>query len=257
MHNTLSVIHVQRGEFDKAMEHVDAAIAEKDKMPDAHLIKGVLHYKKGEKDLAMKELDVAIKQKEKNAEARNTKADILFSSGKVDEALAEYKNALKDDPKYHQALIGISNILIQRQQWQEALDQLHLAQELKPEDANTIYSIAICLEKLGKPEMAIPKFNEGILVDSNVQTRMQIQQHVRELQQRQFLNVPGLINPVSGDLVGPGSASQVPGSGLFGAGSSFFSAPFKDLIKIKAPGEKEDKKAEKSGDKKTEKSGDK
>lgn len=240
VHQTLAVVHVQRGDFDKAMEHVDTALDAKDNLPDAHLIRGILKFKKGEKEIAMKELDTAIKQKGKNAEGRNTKADILFSEGKVDEALAEYKRALEDDEKYHQSMVGIANILIRREKWEEALTHLQKAAEIKPDDANIIYSIAICLEKLGKPELAIPKFNEGILVDSNPVTKTQIQAHVRELQQKQFMSIPSLISPTGGSAIGPGSATPV-GSGLFGAGSPFFNQSFKDMIRIKAPGEKSEK----------------
>lgn len=243
VHSTLAVVHVQTGDMKKAREHVDQAIELKDKNPDAHLIRGVLMFKDGQKAESLKELDIAIEQKEKNAEAHNTKADILFSDGKVEEAVAEYKKALKDDPKYTQAMVGLANILIKKEKWEEALEQLMKAQDLKSDDANIIYSVAICLEKMGKTEQAIPKFNEGVLVDTNPQSKAQIIAHIRDLQQKQFLNVPSLLNPSSGTPIGPGSAA--PGYGLFGAGSSFFSEPMKDLIKIKAPGEKEEKESKK------------
>ena len=236
VNSTLAVVHVQRGDFDKALEHCDKAIEVKEVLPDAHLIKGILKFKKGDKETAMKELDTAIKQKGKNAEARNTKADILFADGKVDEALAEYKRALKDDEKYHQSMVGVANILIKTQKWEEALAQLEKAQEIKPDDANIIYSIAICLEKLGKTAPAVQKFNEGILVDPNPTTKSQIMKHVQDLQNQNFLNVPSL-GGIGGGL-GPGMSQPV-GNGLFGVGSSFYTQSFKDMIKIKSPDEKE------------------
>lgn len=266
INSTLSVIHIQQGNFDKAMEHCDAALEQKDNLPDAHLIKGVLHFKKGEKEIALKEIDLAIKQKGKNAEARNTKADILVGSGKVEEALEEYKRALKDDEKYHQSMMGIANLLIQKQKWEEALEHLQKASELKPDDANILYSIGVCLEKLGKVDLAIPKFNDGVLVDPNPTTRAQITMHIRDLQQRQLLRVPTLLSPGgagsslgsgagselnlpgSAPLFGPGSQA-VPGSGLFAPGSSMFGASFKDMIKIKGPSDKETKEQEKKDQK--------
>lgn len=241
VNSTLAVVHVQRGDFDKALEHCDKAIDAKQEMPDAHLIRGILKFKKGDKETAVKELDLAIKQKGKNAEARNTKADILFADGKVDQAMEEYKRALKDDEKYHQSMVGVANILIKNQKWEEALAQLEKAQEIKPEDANITYSIAICLEKLGKTDPAIQKFNEGIMMDNNPTTKTQIQAHVRDLQKANFLNVPGL-GAVGGGGLGPGMSQPV-GSGLFSVGSSFYNESFKDMIKIKAPGEKEEKEA--------------
>jgi tetratricopeptide (TPR) repeat protein len=238
--STLAVLHVQTGNFDKAMEHVDKALDKNDKQPDAHLIRGILKYKKGDKQEAMKELDIAVQQKGKNAEARNTKADILFADGKSDEALDEYKRALEDDPKYLQSMAGIANIYMQRQKWDEALTWYEKAQEARPGDATVIYSVAICLEKMGKVDMAIKKFQEGMLADPNRETSAQIRSHVQELQQKQLFSVPGL-NVPGGSAVGPGT----PGSELFGPGSSFFNQSFKDMIKIQTPGENEDKKEKK------------
>lgn len=235
VHSTLAVVHVQNGDFDKALEHVDIALDKNDKQPDSHLIRGVLKFKKGDKDTALKELDIAIKQKGKNAEARNTKADILASIGKTDDAIAEYKRALEDEPRYAQALSGIANILIQNQKWEDALSHLQKAAELRTGDANTLYSIGICLEKLGKVDLAVPKFNEGIMVDPNPATKEQIRAHVLDLQKNSLLNVPGLMSPGG---IGPAA----PGAGVFGPGSSIFTESFKDMIKIKTPGEKEDKK---------------
>ena len=244
VNSTQAVINVQTGDFAKAMEHVKIALEENPKNADAHLIKAVLHHKetqdpakpdahkKEHRDLTMHHLDQAIKHKGKNAEARNTKADILYSQQKVDEALAEYKRALEDDPKYHQSRMGIANILISQQKWEEALTHLEKAAEVKPDDANILYSIAICLEKLGKVELAIPKFNEGMMVDNNVQTKNQILMHVRELQQKGFLNVPGLMSPGGAPF---GAVPAGPGSGLFGANSALFGESMKDLIKIKPP----------------------
>lgn len=244
--STQAVLHVQTGDFEKAMEHVRAALEENPKNADAHLIKAVLHHKKGQetgltdaqkkehKDLTMHHLDQAVKHKGKNAEARNTKADILFSAGKHDEALEEYKNALKDDERYNQARMGVGNILIQQQKWDEALANYNKALEYKADDANTLYSIAICLEKLGRLDEAVRRFNEGMMVDNNPNQKAQIQQHVRDLQKNQLLNVGTLLSP-TGTPIGPGSAGTPigPGSSLFG--SSFFGESMKDLIKIKPP----------------------
>lgn len=245
IHSTLSVLHVQTGDLDKAMEHANAALEKNNKNPDVHLIKGVLHFKKGEKDQAMKELDISIEQKGKNAEARNTKADMMFSAGKVDEALEEYQKALKDDSNYHQARMGIANILISKQKWSEAQEHLDKANETRPGDANILYSLGICYEKSGNIPAAIQKFNEGVMVDTNAQTKNQIIMHVRELQQANFLPVQNF-NPLGG---GAGAGAGIgPGAGLFGAGSGFLQQDMRDLIKIKAPpGEssKEDKKANK------------
>lgn len=228
--NTLAIIFVQMGELDKALTHVNLALEENDKLPDAHLIKGVLLFKKGDKENSIKELDLAIKQKDKNAEGHNTKADILFSMGKEEGALAEYKAAIEDDPKYYQAYVGQANILIKGGKYEEALELLTKADGAHPNDANILYSLGVCLEKTGKIHEAIQKFDEGLLVDTNTTMQSNIRMHVQQLRHGHLFNLPGL-------TAGSGNPTIGPGSNLF---NNPFGEQFKDMIKIKG-GEKEDK----------------
>ena len=233
VYNTLGIIFVQLGDLDKAMTYVDKALVENDKMPDAHLIRGVLLFKKGDKENSIKELDLAIKQKGKNAEAHNTKADILFSMGKEAAAMKEYEDAVKDDHKFYQANVGLANILIKESKFEKALEHLILADTAHPNDSNILYSIGICMEKMGKMHEAISKFNEGMMVDTNLTMKNQIAMHVRQLQSGHLFNLPAL----SG---GSGSTQIGPGANLFN--DNFFGGSMKDLIKIKGgPPEKTEK----------------
>lgn len=240
--SNLSITFLQLENYEKAMEHIDKAIEKRDVLPDAHMIKGVLHVKrsqnaknseetKAERQLAKSCLDKAIKQKGKNAEARNIKAEIYFAEGKLEEALEEYKRALVDDELYVPARIGIANILISQQKWEEALRNLERVLELKPNDANILYSMGICLEKLEKIEPSILMFNQGMLVDTNPQTRTQIKTHVMDLSERNsFLNVPKLFDPQrisepQRTLLGPGFRSP----------DSFLQLDLQNTIKMPAP----------------------
>lgn len=235
VYNTLGIIFVQLGDLDKALEYVNKALAENFKMPDAHLIKGVLLFKKGDKENSIKEIDLAIKQKDKNAEGHNTKADILFSMGKEEQSMAEYKLAIADEAKFYQSYVGLANILIKQSKFEEALEHLIKADQVHPNDANIIYSIAVCLEKLGKIHEAIAKFNEGVLVDTNPTMKNQILTHLHQLQGGHGFNLPQI-----GGQAGLGPNFGAPGSNLFK--DPFFGESFKDMIKIKqAPAAKEEK----------------
>lgn len=234
VYNTLGIIFVQLGDLDKALEYVNKALAENDKMPDAHLIKGVLLFKKGDKENSIKEIDLAIKQKGKNAEGHNTKADILFSMGKETESMAEYKEAIEDDSKFYQSYVGLANILIKQGKFDEALEHLIKADQVHPNDANIIYSVAVCLEKLGKIQEAITKFNEGVMVDTNPTMKNQILQHLQQLHGAgRGFNLPGIGQP------GMGPSFGAPGNNIFK--DPFFGESFKDMIKIKPPAGKEEK----------------
>ena len=91
-----------------------------------------------------------------------------------------------------------------------------------------MYSLGICLERTGKVDQALQKFNDGVMVDPNSQSKQQIQAHVNELQQQRSMISPGMLNP-GGAIF---SQNQAPGAGLFGVGNSFFTQPLSDLIKV-------------------------
>ena len=228
VYNTLGIIFVQLGDLDKALEYVNKALDVNAKMPDAHLIKGVLLFKKGDKENSIKEIDLAIKQKDKNAEAHNTKADILFSMGKETESMAEYKLAIADESKFYQSYVGLANILIKQGKFDEALEHLIKADQVHPNDANIIYSVAVCLEKLGKIHEAIQKFDEGVMVDTNVTMKNQIMQHLQQLRGAgRGFSLPGI------GQAGMGPNFGGPGNNIFK--DPFFGESFKDMIKIKQP----------------------
>lgn len=234
IHNTLGIIRVQQGDHDKAMKHMEDALAIKQALPDAHLVKGVLHFKKGEKEKALQHLDLAIKHKgNKNAEARTTKADILFTMNKHDDAMTEYKKASEDDPRHQAAWAGQGNILIQRKEFEKAKDCLDKAVAIKA-DKNSLYSLAVCKEKMGDMQGAIADFESGMMTDTDPTMKAQIRLHVQQLQNGQLFKGVGQI----GDSVpgmGPNSNLNNP---------NFFGSSFKDMIKIGGPLSKEQKKTE-------------
>lgn len=232
IHNTLGIIRVQQGEHDKAMEHMESALSANQKLPDAHLVKGVLHFKKGEKEKALHHLDQAIKHKNnKNAEARTTKADILFTMNKHDEALTEYKKASEDDPRHQPAWAGQGNIYIQRKEFEKAKDCLDKAVAIKA-DKNSLYSLAVCKEKMGDIDGAIKDFDAGMMTDTDPTMKAQIRLHVQQLQQGQLFKGVPQVGEYNGGI-GPNSALTNP---------NFFGSSFKDMIKIGTGKESKEKK---------------
>lgn len=179
----------------------------------------------------MEELDLAIKEKGHNADAHNTKAEILVSSGDLTGAFAEYKKALQDDPHHLQALMGFGSCAAQlatkeldpdkvKDYIRQARDAFQQAKQIRPDDKNIVYALAVMLEKLGLLQEAAQEFRNDLALETDPVTRATIALHVQQLQQGAELQL-NPINSVRSDTVG---------GDLFTSGA--LAIPFKNLIQV-------------------------
>lgn len=253
--NTKGLILLQQGKHTDALTHIEKAIEKQANFPDAHLVRGVLLFRKATDgkeaakvlaevdkdpelkkkiDEVMSELDISIKQKGKNAEAHNTKGDIYYAMGKFEESAAEYKKATDDEPRYGQAWAGIGNAKVQLKDISGAKDAYRRAKEIRPDDKNIIYGLAVMLEKSGEVNGAIQEFNDGLMLETDPMMRAQIQQHIQQLMG-------------GGQMAGFGGIGGIGGGG-FGGGPIYNPGPlqqdFSQLIKISGKAEKEEKHKE-------------
>jgi tetratricopeptide (TPR) repeat protein len=238
----IAMLLLQKGDFDKSLEHINKSIAKQPISADAHLVKAVLLFKpvgaehigdpenKDKLQAVLDELDLSIKQKDKNAEAHNTKADVLTSAKRYTEAAKEYEAATKDEPKYGAAWVGLGSVHMQmldtdkenkgehKKVMRDALDH---ARKLRPDDKNILYALPLMLEKLGDVQDAIDEFNKSLALETDFQWQTNIKNHIMQLQ-----------NPAG---FGGGLSVGVPGAAP--AGGSIFlngalSQPFSTLIKL-------------------------
>lgn len=192
VHSALGTAHLQKGNLEKAEEHLSHAVEKSPKgSADAHLLLGVVKFKKGNKTDAIQHIDKSIKMKAKNPEAHNAKGDMLAADGKWKEALEEYELAVKDEPKFALAHASMGNAHLQMGNNDKAMEHFRKARDLNPTDKNVLYALPILLEKAGKVQEALAEFENSLMLETDAQMASQIRMHMDQLRGQSGLS-PGL-----------------------------------------------------------------
>jgi len=182
VHSALGTAHLQKGNLEKAEEHLRHATEKHPKSAaDAELLLGVVLFKKGNKTEAMEHIDQSIKLKTKNPEAHNAKGDMLAADSKWKEALEEYEQAVEDEPKFALAHASMGNAHLQMGNNDKAMEHFKKARDLNPSDKNVLYALPILLEKAGKTQEALTEFENSLMLETDATMAAQIRMHMDQL----------------------------------------------------------------------------
>lgn len=182
VHSALGTAHLQKGNLEKAEEHLRHATEKNPKAAaDAQLLLGVVLFKKGNKTEAIEHIDQSIKLKTKNPEAHNAKGDMLAADGKWKEALEEYEQAVEDEPKFALAHASMGNAHLQLGNNDKAMEHFKKARDLNPTDKNVLYALPILLEKAGKTQEALTEFENSLMLETDATMAAQIRMHMDQL----------------------------------------------------------------------------
>ena len=106
-------------------------------------------------DQAIADLDQAITLDPNNTDTLVQRGSYLLMFGKEDKAIADFNQALKITPTLTQALVYRAIIFFRKEQYQPALDDCLLILKQDPSIVDVHYTIALCYNKLKKPDEAI------------------------------------------------------------------------------------------------------
>lgn len=98
MHLNLAGLYDMRGEFDKSVQHFEAALQIEPANVEAHRLAGLVYWKKRDVPSAMRHFEAALKLKPDHTEARRGLADCLLAMGRKAEAQRELELLLKMNP---------------------------------------------------------------------------------------------------------------------------------------------------------------
>lgn len=130
-HSLMAILKNQTGEYDKALEHIHAAIAVNPGL-------GYLHY---------------------------LKASILLNQDKLNEAEKSAKEAIALDPSVADFYAMIAAIELQQKNWQRALDYANTGLGLEPDNLQCLNSRSTALIKLDKKEESYDTIKEALYYD--------------------------------------------------------------------------------------------
>lgn len=174
----LIILYGRVGDFDKAEEHYQKAIAlNPHQFPDAYYDYGVLLMNANRLQEAAQAFRKAIEIKPSYADAHNNLGYSLEREGKLDEAAGEYRKAIEAKPDFRQAHFNLGRIFINKEDFQEAIDQLR--QTLSPIDEGTpsyLYALGAAYGRAGNRQQALEYLNQArVQADSFGQKQLLIE----------------------------------------------------------------------------------
>jgi tetratricopeptide (TPR) repeat protein len=103
---------------------------------------GIIFLDKGQLDKAISKLEAAIDLRPENAPAHNNLAKALLRKGQVSEAMVHYRKFLELEPANVEARNTLGTALIQQGHVREAIDQWQEALKTQPENGNAASNLA-------------------------------------------------------------------------------------------------------------------
>jgi tetratricopeptide (TPR) repeat protein len=161
-HYDRGVAHFETGEYDEAVEALDASLV---LMPDrvaALYYKGTALAKLGRHGEALKVYDAALELNPGDAEILFNKGIALDELGMPDDAIAAYDEALATEPDHAGALTNKGAILAEQGRNEAALRALGAALEVRPGDADALTNKGGALGNLGRHDEAAGAFEAAL-----------------------------------------------------------------------------------------------
>ncbi|HEX4030482.1 MAG TPA: tetratricopeptide repeat protein [Terracidiphilus sp.] len=161
-HNNLGLIHMHRGEPEKAQTHYEQALRLNPDFSEAHNNLGnVFRYQK-KLDEAAEHYSRALTLQPDYAGAYNNLGLILQKQGKLDAAKLHLQRALAINPKLAEAYNNLGTTLRDQGNLDEARDSYARAVALKPDYAAAHTNLGIILLQLGQLEKAVTAHEHAI-----------------------------------------------------------------------------------------------
>lgn len=150
--------HAQQGDYESAIETLQAALRRKPDVADANATLGVIYLKQGKLPEAEAALRGELRSNPGDLKSQHHLATVLDLEGRTEEALPLLRAVLKAKPDFADARYLLGKILLAGGAAGEAAEHLEAAARLAPEDANIHYQLGQAYQKLGRTDEAQQQF---------------------------------------------------------------------------------------------------
>ena len=103
---------------------------------------------------ALEELKLELLANPADAPSEYQVAEIRRKQNELDDASAHFLKAIQIDPNMAQAYIGLAKVKVSRRDWEGAIQQLHSAVGLAPDDPKPHYALMLAYKESGRAEEA-------------------------------------------------------------------------------------------------------
>jgi tetratricopeptide (TPR) repeat protein len=155
----LGQAHAQQGDYESAIQSLQAALRRKADVADANATLGVIYLKQGKLPEAEAALRAELRLNPRDLKSKHHLATVLDLEGRTEEALPLLRSVLKAKPDFADARYLLGKILLAGGAAGEAVEHLEAAARLAPEDANIHYQLGQAYQKLGRADEAQQQFD--------------------------------------------------------------------------------------------------
>ena len=161
-HNNLGFVLFEKGQFDQAIAHYQAALEMQADSWDVEYNLGTALLGKGQIDEAIFHCDRAVAMQPNDPDAQVSLANALLAEKRIDEAITHYDKALVIRPDYFLARYGLGNALLEKGELDAAIQHFRAALLIRPDDSDSHAVLAVALEEKGQLREAIKHYEKAV-----------------------------------------------------------------------------------------------
>ncbi len=168
----LGRICIQQGDFRKAIEYIQGAIAGNLRDPaPAYILSGIAKANTGNLKGALSDFLKAARHDPGSSDAYLNAANIYARTGDVDKAILYYSKAISLNPASPDAYINLGNIMLTAKRYEEAVKYLSAAIKINPRDPWALFLAGTALKRLGNIKKGDELIKKAIAIDPGLSER--------------------------------------------------------------------------------------
>jgi tetratricopeptide (TPR) repeat protein len=160
--HSLGMLHLQRGQPDRAADHLGQALRIDPNNGVAHRDHGIAMQAMNLHDDAIASFDASIRLSPADPFTHYARANTLLRAGRSEEAIAAYDAAIALRPDYFEAIHNRANALRELDRLEEAVVDYRKAAALRPNEPVALYNLAFALQDAGHFDEAFANYNRAI-----------------------------------------------------------------------------------------------
>ncbi len=157
-----------RGEFAKAIENFNKAIAFDPENVSAYVNRGNVYLQQSLWNKALADYNRAVEIDPKlTGRVYYNRGTIYEIQGKLEEALADYDLAIELRSSLYPAYFKRGNLHLRQENWLTAIKDFEQVIQLKPEEDQAYFAAGFGYLNLKKWDQSLEKYNQGMLINTN------------------------------------------------------------------------------------------
>ncbi len=163
-HVNLGQILLEKGEFEEAKSHLQAALKLQPDNPTAEVNLGSVFLQEGQTDEALAQWRKVLEHDPGNADAHNRIAEYLFQQGHADVAIAQWQATLQNAPGDPSANVNLGAAYLLKGQVDKAATQFETALRYSPYNGAALAGLGTTLAQKGQTDKAISMFRKALQI---------------------------------------------------------------------------------------------